>query len=75
MTDKKYNSGNRFCHTKTGKIYTFCREIINVTYANDGQVMMMYSRGNEFFVREKEEFLTKFVKIIEENVIVGNQYK
>ena len=75
MSEISYKSGNKFCHIKTGNIYTYCREIINATNSSNNEIMIMYSRDSDLFVREKEEFLSKFVKIIEEGVKIGAQYK
>lgn len=53
-------------HNKTGKLYSFLDEVINATNANDGQVMILYVTTiaeGPIYVREKEEFLTKFTKV------------
>ena len=51
---------------KTGDLYELCPEVelINTTNAQDGQKMLMYASldGEKIFVREKEEFFSKFIK-------------
>lgn len=50
-----------FIHKKTGNKYVVIGECLNCTNAQDGQEMVVYSRGGKVFVREKSEFLKKFV--------------
>jgi len=58
----------KYKHKKSGKIYDACVSddmIINTTNANDGQIMVIYTDGEKFFVREITEFLEKFEKVKE----------
>jgi hypothetical protein len=54
-------------HKKTGNLYLQLDEVKNCTNANDGQKMFFYTEyGKENpmkFVREKSEFLEKFVEV------------
>lgn len=68
-------------HKKTNKIYrVFDIDIINATNANDGQEMFLYQNNNgDMFVRELEEFCSKFeslpdTKEIEEMFKYGGDY-
>ena len=54
----------KFRNKKNGMIYTYIDEVINCTNAQDGQVMILYTKDNLLFVREKEEFFQKFERII-----------
>jgi hypothetical protein len=55
------NHSRIYKHIKTGNLYTVVREVINSTNANDGQVMIVYhNQDNQYFAREKEEFLSRF---------------
>jgi hypothetical protein len=62
-------------HLKTGNVYSKVNQnVINATNADDGQIMVLYVKGNSvliklvqlllnnipLFVREKQEFLLKF---------------
>ncbi|MCZ8155680.1 MAG: DUF1653 domain-containing protein [Leptospira sp.] len=51
-------------HKKSGNIYVLIGYAKNCTNENDGQEMIVYqpadSAENRMFVREKNEFLTKF---------------
>jgi len=50
-----------YIHKKTGGSYFVTGEAINATNANDGQVMIIYTKDHQiFFVREKSEFYEKF---------------
>ena len=40
--------------------YICLGEVINATNSQDGQKMFLYSNGTDFYVREQEEFKTKF---------------
>ena len=55
-----------FTHIKTGNQYELLREdVINCTNANDDQIMVLYkciTKPDMIFVREKNEFYTKFSK-------------
>lgn len=57
---------NLYVNKKSGKLYDLCSEIelINTTNAQDGQKMLLYASldDEKLFVREKEEFLAKFIK-------------
>lgn len=56
----------KYCHIKTGNVYEVLD--VNVTNASnnlDGQEMVLYSRNGKTFVREKKEFIEKFVKLEE----------
>ena len=46
---------------KTRDIYVVLRTVVNATNAQDGQVMVEYYIGGEYFVREINEFLDKFI--------------
>ena len=48
-------------------IYTYIEEVINCTNEQDGQVMILYTKDNLLFVREKEEFYKKFERVINGN--------
>lgn len=56
----------KFIHLKTGDTYEMIRDDVkNCTNANDKQIMVLYKRPEYpdlIFVREKEEFYTKFQK-------------
>jgi len=60
-------SSKKFKNIKNGNIYEVIREdVINCTNANDGEIMVLYRSDNypdKIFVREKNEFYVKFVKI------------
>lgn len=47
-------------HKKTGNVYEVLGEVINATNAQSGQKMFLYSRDGKYYVREVEEFGTKF---------------
>ena len=51
-----------FIHGKTGNKYVVIGECLNCTNAQDGQEMVIYFRDGRTFVREKTEFLEKFVQ-------------
>ena len=57
----------RFRNKKNGMIYTYIEEVINCTNQQDGQVMVLYTKDNLLFVREKEEFYKKFDRVINGN--------
>jgi hypothetical protein len=49
---------------KNQKLYTVLNlDIINCTNAVDGQRMVLYTIDNKTFVREYDEFMTKFEKV------------
>ena len=56
----------KFIHLKSGDTYEMIRDDVkNCTNANDKQIMVLYKRPEYpdlIFVREKEEFYTKFQK-------------
>jgi len=54
--------GKLFCNIKTGRLYRYEREVVNTTNKNDGEKMVLYSKDNMYFVREKTEFFKKFIK-------------
>lgn len=47
-------------HLKTGNIYELVGEAINATNANDGEIVVIYRKDSQMFVREKKEFYEKF---------------
>lgn len=47
-------------HLKTGNIYELVGEAINATNANDGEIVVIYKKDGQLFVREKTEFYEKF---------------
>lgn len=47
-------------HLKTGNIYQVIDEAINATNANDGEIVVIYKKDGQLFVREKKEFYEKF---------------
>jgi hypothetical protein len=47
-------------HIKTGKIYEKTGTAINATNAQDGELMVCYSRNGHAFVRDRREFTEKF---------------
>lgn len=51
-----------FIHRKTGNKYVVVGECLNCTNAQDGQEMVIYSRDGRTFVRERSEFLEKFIQ-------------
>ncbi len=52
-------------NNKNKKLYTVTGKCINATNKDDGKVMIKYlNYKGEEFVREEEEFLTKFTKEI-----------
>jgi hypothetical protein len=51
-----------FIHRKTGNKYVVVGECLNCTNAQDGQEMVIYFRDGRTYVREKAEFLEKFVQ-------------
>lgn len=51
---------------KNGKLYTYLNTCINATNSLDGQQMVLYTKDNLLFVREKSEFFNKFDLWIEE---------
>lgn len=51
---------------KNGKLYTYLNTCINATNSLDGQQMVLYTKDNLLFVREKNEFFNKFDLWIEE---------
>lgn len=53
---------NIFIHKKTGNKYVVIGECLNCTNAQDGQEMVIYFRNDLTFVREKTEFLEKFIQ-------------
>lgn len=54
----------KFKNKKTGMIYTYIDEVINCTNEQDGQIMILYTKDDMLFAREKEEFYNKFERII-----------
>jgi len=50
-----------FIHKKTGNVYQVVGECLNCTNAQDGQEMVIYAKDGKTFVREKREFLEKFI--------------
>ena len=63
--------GKRFKHLKTGKNYIVLDQGLCTTNAYDGADLVIYIDANEefaldrtLFVRDKEEFLTKFKSCI-----------
>lgn len=49
---------------KTGVEYTVSKHfVINSTNAQDGQVMVFYTNGTDYFVREVKEFNQKFEQV------------
>lgn len=53
-------------HKKTGNIYKIVRAVTNATNNRDGEIMIEYTNGKEFFVREAREFFSKFEVIGED---------
>ena len=49
---------------KNGCTYTVLCEVINSTNKDDGKIMIFYERDDMKYVREKDEFLQKFDRII-----------
>ncbi|MCT4634487.1 MAG: hypothetical protein N4A76_17380 [Firmicutes bacterium] len=47
-------------HLKTGNIYEVIGEAINATNVNDGEIVVIYQKDGQMFVREKKEFYEKF---------------
>jgi len=52
-----------FIHKKTGNKYVVIGECLNCTNAQDGQEMVVYTRGRKTFVRETREFLKKLAPV------------
>jgi hypothetical protein len=51
-------------HKKTGKLYTYIRDVIDCTNATDGRKMALYMNDkHELFVRERNEFHARFEKV------------
>jgi hypothetical protein len=57
--------GRMYQNNKTKNEYVIGpKEVINTTNAQDGQAMIIYmDKDGQHFVREKEEFFSKFTKI------------
>lgn len=52
-------------HLKTGKIYTvLSMDVIDCTNINDGRHMVLYRDEEHLFIREYNEFITKFTPIL-----------
>ena len=54
----------KFINKKNNMIYTYIDEAINCTNEQDGQIMILYTKDNMLFVREKKEFYAKFERVI-----------
>jgi hypothetical protein len=55
------NPAKRVIHKKSGRRYEIIRENVkNCTNAQDGQLMVYYTNGELYFVREQSEFWEKF---------------
>ena len=54
----------KFRNKKNNQIYTYLNEVINCTNSHDGQRMVLYTKDDLLFVRDKEEFFCKFESII-----------
>jgi hypothetical protein len=55
------NPAKRVIHKKSGRRYEIIRENVkNCTNAQDGQLMVYYTNGELYFVREHSEFWEKF---------------
>jgi hypothetical protein len=56
---------NRWRNRKNGLVYVVLKEhVSNATNSRDGEIMVLYhtlGRDTELYVREKGEFLDKFV--------------
>jgi len=50
----------KYTNKKTGKEYNRVGNVLNATNANDGEVMVLYERKGNFYVREVDEFYEKF---------------
>ena len=53
----------KFKNKKKGTEYIYLGDCINCTNSQDGQLMCLYTDGELIFVREKEEFMQKFIKV------------
>lgn len=60
---KKVNFLGQYCYKKTGAVYNVIGKVRNCTNSQDGQMMIVYSRDGEEYVREESEFFEKFVKL------------
>lgn len=49
-----------YINIKNKSNYIYLGEVTNATNAQDGQKMFLYSNGKSFYVREQEEFKSKF---------------
>lgn len=55
---------SKWRNKKSGETYWIIDSvIINCTNNEDGQLMVLYSKDNKYFVREKNEFKEKFEQI------------
>lgn len=50
----------QFRNKKNSLIYKYMGECINCTNQQDGQLMVLYTKDDLLFVREKQEFFDKF---------------
>lgn len=56
---------NRYwINKKNGCTYTVLCEVLNSTNKDDGIIMVLYERDDMKYVRDKEEFLEKFDRVI-----------
>ncbi len=70
----KLRLNKKYRHNKTGEIYyatdPIQQEIINCTNDNEGETMVIYTRGTQtnpgVFVREINEFNEKFTEVIDD---------
>jgi hypothetical protein len=70
----KFHLNKKYRHNKTGDIYYATdhiqQEIINCTNENEGETMVIYTRGTQnnpgVFVREISEFNEKFTEVIDD---------
>ena len=62
-----------YLHKKTGKRYFATCEVTDCTNSRDGTISVLYSLDTDdeggFFVREKQEFLEKFERIPDKQVL------
>lgn len=54
---------NQYRNKKNKEIYIYLYECINCTNINNGQIMVVYKKGDMIFCRDKEEFFNKFEKV------------
>jgi hypothetical protein len=56
----------KYRNKKNGNIYIRDKNVINATNSNDGQVMVLYRKEEDYdnwYVREISEFYEKFEKV------------